>query len=89
MTNVYYTAHTGRRNACGHVTTRGSVYVVHRGDESTPHGQDALECIGEYVHQSGGAGIEYSILDVCERAGVDTGGGYFGEWRQSVRLEEL
>ena len=86
MTNIYYTAREGRRNANGHTTTRGEVYIIRR----TPHGKDALEIIGEYVHQSGGAGIELAILTVCEHAGIDTNGGYYGgKYRQAVCLNEI
>ena len=58
MTNIYYTAREGRRNANGHTITRGEVYRIVRGEV------DALELIGKYIHQSGGAGIELSILYV-------------------------
>jgi len=80
MTNIYYTAREGRRNACGHTTTRGEVYRING---------NALENIGEYVHQSGGAGIELAILTVCEKAGIDTNGGYFKHWREAVNLIQL
>ena len=81
MTNIYYTAREGRRNACGHTTTRGEVYRING---------NALENIGEYVHQSGGAGIELSVLTVCERAGIDTNGGYYGgKYRATVTLTEI
>ena len=89
MTNIYYTAREGRRNANGHTTTRGEVYKVTRGDNTTPHGADALELIGKYVHQSGGAGIELSILNVCSNAGIDTNSGYFAEWRDAINLIQL
>ena len=80
MTNVYYTAREGRRNACGHTTTRGEVYRIN-GNE--------LENIGEYVHQSGGAGIELAILNVCHDAGIDTNGGYYKRWSDAVNLIQL
>jgi hypothetical protein len=83
MTNIYYTAREGRRNANGHTITRGEVYRIVRGEV------DALENIGEYVHQSGGAGIELSILSVCQRAGIDTNGGYYKRWRDAVNLIQL
>lgn len=83
MTNIYYTAREGRRSACGHTTTRGEVYRIVRGEV------DTLENIGEYVHQSGGAGIELSILNVCHDAGIDTNGGYFKHWREAVNLIQL
>ena len=83
MTNIYYTAREGRRNACGHTTTRGEVYRIVRGEV------DALENIGEYVHQSGGAGIEIAILAECEKAGINTNGGYFKHWREAVSLIQL
>lgn len=83
MTNIYYTAREGRRNACGHTTTRGEVYRIVRGEV------DALENIGEYVHQSGGAGIEIAILAECEKAGINTNGGYFKHWREAVNLIQL
>ena len=83
MTNIYYTAREGRRNACGHTTTRGEVYRIVRGEV------DTLENIGEYVHQSGGAGIELSLLDVCADAGIDTNGGYYKRWRDAVNLIQL
>lgn len=83
MTNIYYTAREGRRNACGHTTTRGEVYRIVRGEV------DALENIGEYVHQSGGAGIELAVLTVCEKSGIDTNGGYFKHWREAVNLIQL
>jgi len=88
--NIYYTAREGRRNRYGHTTTRGEVYIIRRGDNTTPRGEDALENIGEYVHQSGGAGIELSILTVCEKAGINTNGGYYGSrWRESVNLIQI
>ena len=89
MTNIYYTAKTGKRNANGHTITRGEVYKITRGDNTTPHGMDALENIGEYVHQSGGAGVEIAILAECEKAGINTNGGYFKHWREAVNLIQL
>ena len=89
MVNLYYTAREGRRNANGHTITRGEVYAIRRGDNTTPHGADALENIGEYVHQSGGADISRALLDVAEKAGIPTGGGYYGHWRESVNLIQL
>ena len=80
MTNIYYTAREGRRNACGHTITRGEVYRING---------NALENIGEYVHQSGGAGIEIAILAECENAGINTNGGYFKHWREAVNLIQL
>ena len=84
MINIYYTAREGRRNACGHTITRGEVYRIN-GNE--------LENIGEYVHQSGGAGIELSLLEVCADAGIDTNGGYYAKfprtWREAVNLIQL
>ena len=80
MTNIYYTAREGRRNACGHTTTRGEVYRING---------NALENIGEYVHQSGGAGIELEILYVCADAGIDTNGGYYKKWRDAVNLIQI
>ena len=80
MTNIYYTAREGRRSANGHTITRGEVYRIN-GNE--------LENIGEYVHQSGGAGIELAILNVCADAGIDTNGGYFKHWRETVNLIQL
>ena len=80
MTNIYYTAREGRRSACGHTTTRGEVYRING---------NALENIGEYVHQSGGAGIELAVLTVCEKSGIDTNGGYFKHWREAVNLIQL
>lgn len=90
MTNIYYTSREGRRNRCGHTTTRGNVFIVRRGDNTTPCGEDALEDVGEYVHQSGGADISLSILTVIEKAGIDTNGGYYGSrWREAVNLIEI
>lgn len=87
MTNVYYTAREGKRNQYGHTTTRGEVYIIRRGDGTNA---DMLEQIGEYVHQSGGAGIELAILTVCEQAGIDTNGGYYGgKYRDAVHLYEI
>lgn len=87
MTNIYYTAREGRRNRNGHTTTRGEVYQIWRGAEQ---GDDKLLNIGEYVHQSGGAGIELAILNVCEQAGIDTNGGYYGgKYRATVTLTEI
>ena len=83
MTNIYYTAREGRRNANGHTTTRGEVYRIVRGEV------DTLENIGEYVHQSGGAGIELSILYVCADAGIDTNGGYYKRWSEAVNLIQI
>jgi hypothetical protein len=80
MTNIYYTAREGRRNANGHTITRGEVYRITG---------NALENIGEYVHQSGGAGIELSILNVCSNAGIDTNSGYFAKWREAINLIQL
>lgn len=89
MTNIYYTAREGRRNANGHTITRGEVYKVTRGSNVSPTCADSLELIGTYVHQSGGAGIELSILNVCSNAGIDTNSGYFAEWRDAVNLIQL
>jgi hypothetical protein len=87
MTNIYYTAREGRRNRNGHTTTRGEVYQIWR--DAEPSG-DKLINIGEYVHQSGGAGIELAILNVCEQAGIDTNGGYYGgKYRATVTLTEI
>lgn len=83
MRNIYYTAREGRRNACGHTTTRGEVYRIVRGEV------DTLENIGEYVHQSGGADIHLSLLEVCEKAGINTNGGYYKRWRDAVNLIQL
>ena len=83
MTNIYYTAREGRRSANGHTITRGEVYRITRGEV------DELTNIGEYVHQSGGAGIELAILNVCADAGIDTNGGYFKHWREAVNLIQL
>ena len=80
MTNIYYTAREGRRNANGHTITRGEVYRING---------NALENIGEYVHQSGGAGIELAILNVCADAGIDTNGGYYKRWREAVNLIQI
>ena len=80
MTNIYYTAREGRRNANGHTITRGEVYRI-SGNE--------LENIGEYVHQSGGAGIELSLLEVCADAGIDTNGGYYKRWSEAVNLIQI
>lgn len=84
--NIYYTAREGRRNRNGHTTTRGEVYIIRRGDNTA---EDALENIGEYVHQSGGAGIELSILTVCEKAGINTNGGYYGRYRETINLIKI
>lgn len=89
MTNIYYTTTEGRRNACGHTLTRGNVFIIRRGDNTTPHGVDALEDIGEYVHQSGGADISSAILTVIEKAGIDTNGGYYKNWQAAVNLITL
>lgn len=87
MTNIYYTAREGRRNACGHTITRGEVYRIVRGEV------DTLENIGEYVHQSGGADIYLSLLEVCEKAGIDTRGGYYGKfphtWREVLTFTNI
>ena len=84
MTNIYYTAREGRRNANGHTITRGEVYRIN-GNE--------LENIGEYVHQSGGADIHLALLEVCEKAGIDTRGGYYGKfphtWREVLSFTSL
>lgn len=80
MTNIYYTATTGRRNNCGHVTTRGTVYVI-KGIE--------LENIGDFVHQSGGADISRAVLDIAEKHGIDTNGGYCKGWREVIEIIEL
>lgn len=84
MINIYYTATEGRRNANGHTRTKGTVYKI--GDKS---GTDALINIGDYSHMSGGAGIEASILQVCERNGIDTNGGYFGNYHNTINLIQL
>ena len=80
MLNIYYTAREGKRNANGHTTTKGTVYIID-GDE--------LKNIGNYNHTSGGAGIELAILTVAEQAGIDTNGGYCKDWRSKVRLIKL
>ncbi len=79
-TTIYYTAKEGRRNACGHTTTRGNAYVVKDGE---------LQFIGDYVHKSGGAGIEREILDLAANRGIGTNGGYFKDWRDAVELVRL
>lgn len=89
MLNIYYTAREGRRSAAGHTTTRGEVYKVTRGDNTTPNGEDELENIGEYVHTSGGASIDRELLTICEQAGIDTNGGYYGRYRESVNLIQI
>jgi hypothetical protein len=43
MTNIYYTAREGRRNTCGHTTTRGNVFIVRRGDNTTPLGNMSMK----------------------------------------------
>ena len=48
MLNIYYTAREGKRNRNGHTTTRGEVYKITRGDNTTPHGEDALELNLQY-----------------------------------------
>jgi len=80
MTNIYYTAREGRRNACGHTMTRGTVYIIN-GNE--------LQNIGNYDHQSGGAGIELSILTIAEKSGINTAGGYYKKWRDNINIIEL
>lgn len=80
MINIYYTATEGRRNANGHTRTKGTVY------KSVT---DVLINIGDYSHMSGGAGIEASILQVCERNGIDTNGGYFGNYHNTINLIQL
>lgn len=91
MVNIYYTAREGRRNRNGHTTTRGEVYVIsteyhETSGENIPY----LWNIGEYTHMSGGADIGLAILTVCERAGIDTNGGYYGgKYRQAVCLNEI
>ena len=75
MVNIYYTAREGRRNLNGHTLTKGEVYIARN---------DSLENIGKYVHQSGGAGIEESILDVVKAAGID-----IGRWRDAVSLTKI
>lgn len=91
MTNIYYTAREGRRNRNGHTTTRGEVYRIDLDYQSEPGA--AIPClvtIGEYSHMSGGAGIELAILTVCEQAGIDTNGGYYGgKYREAVHLYEI
>jgi hypothetical protein len=83
MINVYYTATEGRRNACGHTHTRGTVYIIKRG---TP---DTLENIGTFDHTSGGAGIELSILTIIQNYGINTNGGYYKNWREAVNIIEI
>ena len=91
MTNIYYTAREGRRNRNGHTTTRGEVYRIDLDYQTEPGAAiPRLVNIGEYTHQSGGAGIELAILTVCEQAGIDTNGGYYGgKYRQAVCLNEI
>ena len=90
MMNVYYTARQGRRNANGHTITRGEVYIIRRGEI------DELVNIGEYVHQSGGAGIEKTLLDIAQRTGTEIGRGYCNNsnnnlpsWREFVNFIEV
>ena len=90
MMNVYYTARQGRRSPNGHTTTRGEVYIIRRGEI------DELENIGEYVHQSGGAGIEASLLEVVSLMGIEIGAGYYSKkefgvrsWREFVNFIEV
>ncbi len=80
MIKIYYTAKEGRRNAYGHTIIKGNVYKVENNE---------LACLGEYKHQSGGAGIEHSILTVCAQAGINTKGGYYGSWREVIELENI
>jgi len=71
MTNIFYTAKTGKRNANGHTWTSGKIFKVTRGDSTTRHGLDDLEEIAEYKHQSGGYPMEQTLYDVCRWAGLD------------------
>lgn len=80
MINIYYTAHEGRRNANGHTRTTGEVYAI--------DGQE-LKNLGSYSHQSGGADIECSILEIVENNGIDTNGGYCENWRKAVNIIQL
>jgi len=78
----------GRRNANGHTMTRGEVYkidLVYR-DGGSFHD---LVNIGEYTHQSGGADISLPILEICEKCGLDTNGGYYGKWHEAIHLIQL
>jgi len=78
--NIYYTVKKRTRNKYGYIKTKGEVYRVTEGE---------LKNIGSYSHLSGGAGIEKSILEVCEKFGINTGGGYFKNWKLHVDLIEL
>ena len=87
MINIFYTTREGRRNRNGHTITRGNVYLIVRGGDIEP---DELRNIGEYTHQSGGAGIELAILTIAAKAGINTNGGYYGgKWRNVINLIEL
>jgi len=84
--NIYYTAREGRRSANGHTITRGEVYAIIRMGKDE---DDKLVQIGEYSHQSGGAGIERPILDVIENNGYDTNGGYYKKWQEAINLVQI
>lgn len=75
MKEFYYTRTDGRRNANGHVTSRGTVYTVE---------DNQLVNCGDYIHQSGGANIESSLLSVLAKFGVDTNGGYYKKWSDKI-----
>lgn len=85
MINIYYTAHEGRRNANGHTRTTGEVYKI----GTDENGVSCLINLGEYSHHSGGADISASVLDVCENNGIDTNGGYFKNWRDTIILIQI
>lgn len=81
-TKLYYTSKVGHRNNCGHVTTTGEVYIIGLNADN----ETDLIYIGYYKHQSGGADISLSILRVAEAYGIDTSGGYYKKWRDSIDL---
>jgi len=91
MKNVYYTAQIGKRNGNGNRRTKGEIYIVRRkGSKNmcTPHGEDGLECIADYNHQSGGAPVEQTILAKLKAAGIKTEEEN-RSWREFVNLIEI
>ena len=67
MTNIYYTAKTGKRNANGHTITRGEVYAIVMGE----HESLELESIGTFRHQSGAEDLDFVIRGMCRASGLD------------------
>ena len=88
MRNIYYTARGGQAEP-ERTQRQGARYTLSSAATTPLPREDALETIGEYVHQSGGAGIDSAIRgSVRGRGGIDTNGGYYKHWREAVNPDQ-